>query len=102
MTAEEVLVRVLEAGGEVIYDPARPRLRIPPALKPLGAEHREALRRLVLSQIKTPSSPLDPELAHRVAAFRWQVEEWSRSGGVGVPLLALPEAPEPRLGRGGS
>lgn len=48
MTAEEVLAQVLEAGGRVILDPERPRLLVPPALKPLVAEHRYALRHLVL------------------------------------------------------
>ncbi len=48
MTPAEVLTKVLEAGGRVIRDPERPRLLVPPPLKPLVAEHREALRRLIL------------------------------------------------------
>ncbi len=39
------------------------------------------------------------ELARRTAALERQVEEWARSGRQSeVPLFALPEAPEPRLG----
>ena len=48
MTPAEVLTKVLEAGGQVIPHPEHPRLLVPPDLKPLVAEHREALRRLVL------------------------------------------------------
>lgn len=48
MTPQEVLAKVLEAGGQVIPDPKRPRLLVPLTLKPLVAEHRELLRPLVL------------------------------------------------------
>ena len=48
MTAREVLEKVIEAGGKVIPDPARPRLVVPSELKPLVAEHREEIRALVL------------------------------------------------------
>jgi hypothetical protein len=49
VTPTEVLAEVLRAGGRVIPDPARPRLVVPPALKPLVLEHREALRALILA-----------------------------------------------------
>lgn len=48
MTPQELLTRVLEAGGKVIPDTACPRLLVPSSLKPLVAEHRAALRQLVL------------------------------------------------------
>ncbi len=41
----------------------------------------------------------NPYLVPRVAAFRRQIEDWATSGRVGVPVLVLPGAPEPRLGR---
>jgi hypothetical protein len=64
VTAEEVLTKVLEAGGRVIPDPTRPRLFVPPALEPLVIEHRVALRALVLGSADAAlSSPTrDPEL----------------------------------------
>jgi hypothetical protein len=49
VTAREVLAEVLRAGGRVIPDPARPRVVVPPRLRPLVFEHREALRALVLA-----------------------------------------------------
>jgi hypothetical protein len=48
MTAREVLEEILRAGGRIVPDPEHPRRLIPPQLKPLVTEHREALRRLVL------------------------------------------------------
>ncbi len=48
MTAQDVLNKVLAAGGKVIPDPARPRLVVPSRLKSLVAEHREEIRALVL------------------------------------------------------
>jgi len=56
LTAREVLDEVLRAGGRVIADPARPRVAVPPRLKPLVLEHREALRALVL-EVSTPTLP---------------------------------------------
>lgn len=48
MNPQELLNRVFEAGGKIIPDTARLRLLVPPSLKPLVAEHRAALRLLVL------------------------------------------------------
>ena len=48
MTAQDVLNKVLEAGGKVIPDPARPRLVVPSHLKPLVIENWEEIRALVL------------------------------------------------------
>jgi hypothetical protein len=61
VTAEEVLAEVLRQGGEVVPDPTRPRLLVPPALKPLVLEHREALRALLFDRAVTAlvSMPLD-------------------------------------------
>lgn len=110
MTPQEVLARVLEAGGRVIPDPERPRLLVPPALKPLVAEHRKALRALLLSEPPAPrasssgssrssssSSPLEPALVRRVKAFWAQLALWTGPGM--IPLLVLPGAPEPQRGR---
>ena len=48
MTPAEVLSEIIKAGGRVIGDSERPRLVVPPALKPMVTEHRHALRRLVV------------------------------------------------------
>lgn len=58
MTARDVLAKVLRAGGRVIADPVRPRLAVPPRLKSLVLEHREALRALVLAPITPPPPPV--------------------------------------------
>ena len=47
MTAREVLARVLAEGGQVIADPERPRIVVPPALEALVREHRKELRALI-------------------------------------------------------
>ncbi len=50
LTAAEVLNRVLQAGGEIVPDRERPRLRVPRKprdLKPLVEAHRTDLRALV-------------------------------------------------------
>ena len=47
MTAREVLARVIAEGGQVIADPDRPRIVVPPALEPLVREHRRELRALI-------------------------------------------------------
>jgi hypothetical protein len=53
VTPADVLQQVLEAGGQIVPDPARPRLLgVPENLKPLVLEHREALRALVLAKTK--------------------------------------------------
>lgn len=71
MTARDVLAEVLRAGGRVIPDPARPRLVVPPTLKPLVLEHREALRALVLAgEIPTPAAP-SPSVHPGAYAYPW-------------------------------
>ncbi len=69
MTPAEVLAKVLEAGGKVIADPDRPRLLVPPHLRPLVAEHREALRELVRRRETVP--PPTPVPALRLVLRRW-------------------------------
>ncbi len=59
MTAEEILTRIVEAGGRVIADPERPRLFVPHALKGLAEKHREILRELVLHVARLVEMPLD-------------------------------------------
>lgn len=70
MTPQEVLARVLEAGGRVIPDPERPRLLVPPALRPLVAEHREALKELV-RQLPLPAPQPTPVPALCRALRAW-------------------------------
>ena len=60
MTAHDVLAEVLRAGGRVVHDIARPRLMVPPALKPLVLEHREALGALVLAEAAREAASLNP------------------------------------------
>ncbi len=63
------------------------------------AAYRAILQRLGVKP-SVRETPPSEELARRVAAFRAQIEAWAaRSGRIGVPLLVLPGAPEPRLGR---
>ena len=50
MTPSEVLEKVLQNGGKILCDGAQPRLVVPPALKPLVLEHRQALRELIIRQ----------------------------------------------------
>ena len=61
--AEDVLDQVLLAGGRVMADPARPRLVVPPGLKPLVLEHRDALRALVLAGAAVPAVAAPSALA---------------------------------------
>jgi hypothetical protein len=59
VTPQEVLAKVFEAGGQIIPDPDRPRLLVPHDLRHLVAEHRAALRELVLrQQIGPPTTPI--------------------------------------------
>lgn len=69
MTPAEVLAKVLESGGRVVADPDRPRLLVPPALKSLVVEHREALRELVRRRQFGP--PPTPVPALREALRHW-------------------------------
>lgn len=52
-----------------------------------------------LSVVSYPSQYHAGEVARRVKALRRQLAEWVASGRPGVPLLVLPEAPAPTLGR---
>lgn len=81
MTPQELLARILDAGGQVIPDPHRPRLLVPSALKPLVAEHREALRELV-RQFPPPMPPLpSPVPALRRALRAWYTMTASEADG---------------------
>ncbi len=83
MTPRQVLEKVLEGGGRVIADPAHPRLLVPPELKPLVAEHREAIRKILLSETEEKQ---DAEKVVREVRIREQVSyafPWPDS----VPLL---------------
>jgi hypothetical protein len=55
VTADELLTTILNAGGQIILDPVRPRLKVPARLKPSVAEHRVALRTLVLARFSQGS-----------------------------------------------
>jgi hypothetical protein len=57
MTAREVLARVIAEGGQVIADPERPRIVVPPALEPLVREHRRELRALIAADAAVASAP---------------------------------------------
>jgi hypothetical protein len=70
----EVLAEVIRAGGQVIADPARPRVVVPPALKPFVLAHKAALRVLVLSgELPTAIQPPPRRPYHRMGdyAFPW-------------------------------
>ncbi len=89
MTPAEVLARVLEAGGRIIADPGRLRLLVPPAFKPLVAEHREALRELIC-QTGSPTTPSTPVPALRRALRAYFVLLARGTGG--DPEATLKEA----------
>lgn len=86
MTAQEVLAKILEAGGQVIPDPHRPRLLVPSALKPLVAEHRDALRELVRQLPR-----LIPPLPAPIPALRRSLRAWyvmmAREAAGGLPTV---------------
>ena len=69
MTAEEVLAHIMQAGGRVIADPARPRVIVPLALKSLVLAHKAALRALVLQSNEVADPP--PQTETREYAFPW-------------------------------
>jgi hypothetical protein len=74
------LSRALTDGGQVIWEPVdRPKLRVASAYT--GALRRDA------EEVR--------EVLRRAVAFRRQVQ---RSLGGPLPLLVLPDAPEPRAG----
>jgi len=94
MTALDVLVTVLEAGGKVVPDPEHPKVLFPPNLRAMVAEHRPALRALVIAYGHCPT-----DVFRRAQAFRRQIVEWTASNRPGVPVLVLPESPAPKAGR---
>jgi len=53
------------------------------------------LRRLGVERTAHPATPEN----RRVVAFRRQFEEWKLANRPGVPLLTLPDAPRPEIGR---
>ena len=71
-----------------------PKGSVTPELRALLVEQKPALLRL----LTPPPAVEDPALNHRVTAFQAQVERWATAERVGVPLLVLPGAPEPRIG----
>src|SRR5215510_10480071 len=50
MTGQEVLSKVLDAGGRVIPDRAGPQLAFPRSLRPLVEAHRRELRRFLIEE----------------------------------------------------
>jgi hypothetical protein len=75
VTALDALEEVLRAGGRIIPDPTRPRLVVPPDLKPLVLEHRAALRALVLARaaptLPVPVPGVSDARARCAYAFPW-------------------------------
>lgn len=71
MTPTEVLAEVLRAGGRVVPDPTRPRLVVPPALKPLVLAHREALRALVLAGEPRATAPPPSRTRQGAYSYPW-------------------------------
>jgi hypothetical protein len=78
MTPAEVLAEVVKAGGSVVPDPTRPRLRVPAALKPLVLEHREALRAAVGEIAAVVSMPL-PIYAREGQPLEVRVPWWPQT-----------------------
>jgi hypothetical protein len=93
MTTIEALFTILDAGGKVVLDPDRPRLLAPRILRPLAEAHRDEFRALLLAR----GASGELEVLRRAKAFKQQIGEWAGSGHV-VPLLTLPDAPEPKIG----
>jgi len=94
VTALDALCAILDAGGKAVPGPERPRLLAPPAMRPLVEAHREGLLALLRAHGPRPS-----DVFRRAQAFRWQIDEWTASNRPGVPVLVLPESPEPKIGR---
>lgn len=94
MTALDALVTVLDAGGKVVPDPEHPKVLFPPDLRDLVAEHRPALRALVIAY-----GHCTTDVFRRAQAFRQQISAWKASGRFGFPVLVLPAAPAPKIGR---
>lgn len=94
MTAQDVLDRVLAAGGQVVRDATGPRLRAPADLRPLVEEHRAELRRLLTSE--TSASAGRYEAAPTLTAAL--LEDFARHGsitevrvpGIGPTLFFVP------------
>ena len=76
-----VLVEAVRSGVRLAWDP--PRYRGPAAALAKAKESPETARQVL----------------QRATAFRAQLEEWISSGRMGVPVLALPSASVPRIGR---
>ena len=80
MTGIEVLIEVLARGGRVIWSSPRPRLLLPPDLRPTVEADRDTIR----------------EILRRAAILREQAQRFICEGKA-LPLLALPD----RLGDAG-
>ena len=94
MTALDALVTVLDAGGKVVPDPEHPKVLFPPNLRALMAEHRPALRALVIAY-----GHCTADVFRSAQVFRQQIDAWTASGRFGFPVLVLPAAPEPKADR---
>jgi len=93
MTTIEALLTILDAGGRVVLDPDRPRLLAPRTLHSLAEAHRDEFRALLLAR----GASGELEVLRRAKAFRRQIGEWAGSGRPLVPLLTLPDAPDPKI-----
>ena len=91
MTALDALVAVLDAGGKVVPDPERPKVLFPTDLRDLVAEHRPALRALVIAY-----GHCTADAFRRAQVFGQQIKTWGESGRFGFPVLVLPGAPAPK------
>jgi hypothetical protein len=94
VSAIDALCEILDAGGKVIPGPERPRLLAPPRMRPLVDAHREALRVLLDTY-----GHCNADVFRRARAFKQQITELTASGRWAVPVLVLPEAREPNVGR---
>jgi hypothetical protein len=82
----------LEAAGDRLR--VRPKDRLPPELRAALIAQKPAILQLLGA---SPAAD-DPEVARRVDAFRAQLAAWTAEDRLGVPLLALPDAPPIRAG----
>lgn len=104
MTAHALLDHLRQHGLRIAADGLNIRVRGPEAALTPGV--LEAIRRqksallalLAAKQEPIKDEPLTPEVTRRAKLFGKQIDAWIAADRIAVPLLLLPDAPEPTRG----